>query len=268
MHASIGKMQILDDCMDPARAQALHAVLGRKGPAPEIGDPLPAFWHQIYFWQAVPAEQLGRDGHMKTGGFIPDLGLPRRMWAGGELEFFQPLVTGRPAQKLTRIEKIVPKQGRTGPLAFVTLCHEISQSDALCVRERQDLVYRQDPSENAPQPVVPLAPQGETVRTRHRFDATTLFRYSALTMNGHRIHYDPDYCRAVEGYPGLVVHGPLLAQVLMQMAEEQNRPLARFRFRATSPLFHFEAADFCQNGADFWVRGPDGRQCMEAKAAW
>jgi 3-methylfumaryl-CoA hydratase len=148
-------------------------------------------------------------------------------------------------------------------LAFVTLRHQITQNGARAVTEWQDLVYRQDPGPATRQPAPPMAPADENP-VEHRFSTTLLFRYSALTFNGHRIHYDLDYCRDVEGYPGLVVHGPLLAQLLMLRAA---RPLHRFGFRATAPLFHTETATLCAQGGVLWVRGPDGRLCMTAEAA-
>ena len=132
--------------------------------------------------------------------------------------------------------------------------------------EDHDLVYRNDPDPDAPKPVPPMAPTGETTREEVSFDSTLLFRYSALTFNGHRIHYDIDYAREVEGYSGLVVHGPLLAQHLMLLARREMGPLASFSFRATSALMHHERAEICWNGGEGWVRGPDGRQCMQAGA--
>lgn len=266
MHDSIGKSQSTSCMMDPARAMTLHATLALAKPAPAAGDALPPFWHQIYFWDARPPENLGRDGHPAIGGFIPDLGLPRRMWAGGQLDFHAPLVTGIPATKCTTITAITQKVGRTGPLAFVTLCHDIRQSGLLCVSEHQDLVYRQDIDPSAAKPTPPSARTDETHREQHSFTSTELFRYSALTMNGHRIHYDESYARDVEGYNGLVIHGPLLAQYLMLMAERQLGPLKAFTFRATAPLMHHEPAEFCMNGPALWVRAPDGRECMQATA--
>ncbi len=251
------------DRLDPARANALLAALGRPERLAE-GDALPPFFHQIHFWEAQPPEALGRDGHPRTGGLIPDLGLPRRMWAGGALRFLAPLRVGQEAEKRSVREKVVQKTGRTGPLAFVTLRHEIRQGGALCVEERQDLVYREDPSPDAPRPVPPEARRDETEARVACFDSTLLFRYSALTFNGHRIHYDADYAREVEGYADLVVHGPLLAQLLILMAEEQA-PLKEFRFRATAPVTLGEEVTLCRDTESAWVRGADGRQCMAAK---
>lgn len=254
------------DAMDPARAAALQVALGLT-PTIAAGTPLPPFFHQVHFWTPVPPAGLGRDGHPKTGGgIIPDMGLPRRMWAGGRLRFDAPLLAGTRAERITRLERAERKQGRSGPLAFVTLRHEIFQRGRLCVTEWQDLVYRPDPDPQTPRPAPPAASTGESLCQRVGHDTTLLFRYSALTFNGHRIHYDQDYARRVEGYEGLVVHGPLLAQRLMLMAEEEIGPLAAFSFRATAPLMHFETAELCLKGDELWVRGPDGRLCMRARA--
>ena len=251
----------VQDRMDPARANALFATLGQVGNV-NSGDALPPFFHQIYFWQPLPPDALGPDGHPALGHFVPDLGLPNRMWAGGHLKFHADLHAGISAEKTSRVEKVEKKTGRTGPLAFVSIRHTIRQRGALVVSERQDLVYRGHGPAGTP-PVTALAPE---VRREVTFNATMLFRYSALTFNGHRIHYDIDYCREAEGYPGLVVHGPLLAQNLMLVAAERLGTLTEFKFRATAPLFHFESATLCMRGNDLWVVGPDGRICMQAEA--
>ena len=258
--------EIQSDVMDPARAAAFQVALGLD-PSIKAGTPLPPFFHQLYFWTPRAPQGLGRDGHpLVSGGLIPDMGLPRRMWAGGRLMFVAPLRVGVPAERRSVLERATTKDGRTGPLAFVTLRHDIWQDDVLCLSEWQDLVYREDPSEDAPKPAAPQARRDETDMQAASFDSTFLFRYSALTFNGHRIHYDLDYARDVEGYSGLVVHGPLLAQKLMLLATKVIGPLAEFSFRASSPLMHVEQAEFCRNGNDLWVRGPDGRQCMHAVA--
>lgn len=256
------------DVMDPARARALQATLGMDQTIGS-GDPLPPFFHQIYFWTPEPPARLGRDGHPKTGiGLIPDLGLPRRMWAGGRLEFHGPLRAGIIAEKRSVVEKTARKDGRTGPLAFVTLRHEIAQDGVTRVTEWQDLVYREDPAPDTPQPVPPQAPTDEDACMRWEFGTTRLFRYSALTFNGHRIHYDLDYSTGVEGYAGLVTHGPLLAQLLMLLAEKRLGGLGSFAFRATAPLMHDEPAEICwRDDGTLWARGPDGRQCMTASAS-
>ncbi len=254
------------DILDPARAAAFQAALGRE---PDIahGTPLPPFFHQLYFWSPEPPENLGRDGHARVGGgLIPDLGLPRRMWAGGRLAFHAPLIAGQGAQKVSLVEQVRHKRGRTGPLAFVRLRHDIRQGGVLCLSEWQQLVYRRDAGLDEPGPDAPRARDDESDMDAVGFSPTMLFRYSALTFNGHRIHYDQDYARDVEGYDGLVVHAPLLAQLLMLMAVELTGPLTGFTFRAVSPLMHRQTADLCRKGADLWVRGPDRRLVMSATA--
>ncbi|MEP0961493.1 MAG: acyl dehydratase [Roseobacter sp.] len=253
------------DSLDPARATALNVSLGREEPI-HAGDPLPPFFHQVYFWDPRVASDLGRDGHPKVGGLIPDMQLPRRMWAGGRLQFHRALVAGQTAQKQSRCVAHERKIGRSGPLGLVTLRHDFYQSSDLCVTEWQNLVYRAEQNAQSNVPVPPIARADETVAHCVDFTSTALFRYSALTYNGHRIHYDLPYAQDVEGYDGLVVHGPLLAQLLILFAEKELGTLSGFSFRATAPLMHFEIAELCCSGTDLWVRGPDGRQCMTAKA--
>lgn len=260
----------MNDTLDPARAAALHQTLGLSGPLPMTGDALAPFWHYIYFWQAERAEGLGSDGHPKTGGFIPDLGLPRRMWAGGDLRFHAPLRIGMPAEKTSVVSNVKETEGQSGKLAIVTLTHEIHQNGTLCVTEEQSLVYREPADPNARLPQTKPARTDETHCIKRRFSSTGLFRYSALTFNGHRIHYDQTYAREAEGYPDLIVHGPLLAQLLVHLALDQLGGLSAFSFRATAPLFLTDEAAFCctktDSGLDMWVRGDDGRQCMVATA--
>jgi 3-methylfumaryl-CoA hydratase len=259
-------VQEINDVMDPARARALQVTLGQKATI-GAGDALPPFYHQIYFWDPHLPQDLGRDGHPKVGGVIPDMGLPRRMWAGGRMEFHAVLRAGKPAKRLTYINKSERKTGRTGVLGFVTLRHEVWQGDTLCLTDWQDLVYREDRNPDAPKPAPPEAAKDEQVCESVGFDSTLLFRYSALTFNGHRIHYDIDYAKEIEGYAGLVVHGPLLAQHMILLADEQLGGLKRFAFRATAPLVHVEQAEVCWHPEGrVWVRGPDGRQCLTATA--
>ncbi len=253
------------DLLDPARAAAFQIAMGDPVTI-TAGAPLPPFFHQLYFWTPYAPDQLGRDGHPRVGGLIPDMGLPRRMWAGGRLEFHTDLLAGEAAVKTSTLQSAARKDGRTGPLAFVTLRHDIHQSGRLCLTEWHDLVYREDPMSDSPKPVAPIAPLDETGSREVAFTSTLLFRYSALTFNGHRIHYDLDYARNVEGYDGLVVHGPLLAQHLMLLAQEHLGCLKTFTFRATAPLMHYETANLCWKNQEFWVRAPDGRQCMAATA--
>ena len=257
--------------IDPIRAQAMHKTLGHEGDGPKTGDPLPPFWHWGQFWTLIGPDESGRDGHPKLGGFIPDLGLPRRMWAGGNLRFERPLRIGQEATRTSRILNVTQKTGRTGPLAFVKVEHLVSSPDGPCFREEQDLVYREDPSADQPGPQTKKARTDETWKESYHVSTVDLFRYSALTFNGHRIHYDLDYAKEVEGYPGLVTHGPLLAQRLIEMAERHLDTLSHFSFQAVAPLFHFESFETCaqatETGLDLWVRGQDGRLNMIASAS-
>ena len=253
------------DVLDPARANALWATLDRPHLV-EAGDPLPPFFHQIYFWDPKAPPHLGRDGHPRVGGLIPDMGLPRRMWAGGELTFHTPLKVGREADKRTSVASVARKEGRSGPLAFVTLQHEVWQAGTLCVTELQNLVYREDPQPGAPQPAAPTQDRAAEDSERVEFSSTDLFRYSALTFNGHRIHYDMDYARDVEGYAHLVVHGPLLAQLLMLKAESDLGALARFSFRGTAALTLGRSAWLCRSGTSLWVESEGRTLHMTAEA--
>jgi 3-methylfumaryl-CoA hydratase len=259
------RVQTRIDPLDPDRARALQATLG-DAPSIRMGDPIPPFAHHIYFWDPQPPQDLGRDGHPATGQFIPDTGLPRRMWAAGKLVFHTPLLAGIRAEKTTTVEGVTRKDGRSGPLAFVRVRHDIRQRQSLSLTEWQELVYREDrPKADAPPP--PRAATDEDMAVPVSFDSTMLFRYSALTFNGHRIHYDETYARQVEGYDGLVVHGPLLAHLLMGLAQHKLGALTTFSYRATAPLMHHEPAFLCWKDGRAWVRGPDGRQCMAAEAS-
>ena len=255
--------------IDLERARALQATLGTGDRPLSDGDPLPHFWHWSQFWDVRRSEDLGRDGHPKLGGIIPDLGLPRRMWAGGRLEFFAPILIGTETTRRTELVSAERKRGRTGPLAFVKLAHDISSAGRFLIREEQDLVYREDARASDLRPEPEQAPTDATETRVLKASTTELFRYSALTFNGHRIHYDLDYAREVEHYEGLVVHGPLLAQRLIALAVEILGDIKVFEFRAVSPIFHFETftlnARRCADGLDMWVAGPDGRLAMTAR---
>lgn len=258
------------DIMDPNRAKALHATLSLLTPSPEMGCILRPFWHQIYFWDAQPPEKLGRDGHPKLGDFIPDLGLPRRMWAGGEVQFLNEVILGVQAKKVSTIESVERKLGRTGPLAFVTEKIDIIQENKLCIREYKKLVYQQEFKKDAKNKNDPITKRISGEEKKISFNTTHLHRYSSLTFNGHRIHYDRIYSQDIEGYPGLVVHGPLLAQCLINFAEDALGSIKQFNFRSESPLFDFEEAILCrkntESGVELWVKNSDNKLCMSAIA--
>jgi 3-methylfumaryl-CoA hydratase len=273
LEAWIGRTESRADAVTAWPAIALAATLDRRDPAPRPGDALPPGWHWLYFLEAAPASELGPDGHPKRGGFLPPVALPRRMWAGGRLEFQRPLRVGEDARRESKILSIEPKQGRSGSLVFVTVRHSVFSGGELAVIEDHDIVYREAAKPGDPPPQVKPAPREATWRREVVADPVMLFRYSALTFIGQRIHYDLDYCRKVEGYPGLVVHGPLQVILLLDLARRQDpRPVRRLEYRAHHPLFHFEP--FTVNGntasgapqAALWTAGPDGNYAMAATA--
>lgn len=224
---------------------------------------------------AAPTATLGHDGHPERGGFLPPIPLPRRMWAGGMLEMRHPINVGDHVRRRSRIEDIVVKKGRTGPLCFVTVTHQLKVQDVVVADERQDIVYR-ELQPGSPASDARAAPS--TTRNASRIKEvyagpTLLFRYSALTFNGHRIHYDRRYCLEEEGYPGLVVHGPLQATLLLHFAGAMGRGSPKaFGFRSAAPLF--DGAAFSLNaldgdvGSELWTANGAGRVAMTAEATW
>jgi 3-methylfumaryl-CoA hydratase len=258
--------------MDPARAEALHATLGRPGPPPAAGGALPPLWHWIYFWSIAPMAELGADGHLALGRLLPDMGLPRRMWAGSRFTFHRSLSLGAPTERRSTITDVVSKEGRSGPLAFVTVQHQLSDADGLCVEEQQDLVFRDAQKPGAqPAPPKPAPSYGPAWSRRVTPDPVLLFRYSALTFNGHRIHYDRDFACDTEGYPGLIVHGPLLGLLMCQLAMDENDPWrpAGYRFRLSQPIFAHQKFTVAGSpldggrGAELWVQNEDGALAAE-----
>ncbi len=229
-----------DGVSDRLIAQFRATLPDHLAPAPV---PLGLFWALAP--DALTRDHLGRDGHPRQGIFLPEMPLPRRMWAGGEISFHGDLAPGDTVTKHSRIASITPKHGTTGDLIFVSIRHDYAVGGKTVISERQDLVYRADPSGAEPAPAYPPAPDaGPALVSRAlESDAVLLFRFSALTFNGHRIHYDADYARQVEGYGGLVVHGPLQALVLLNLAASVlGRTPARFAYRGLSPLIAGEPA--------------------------
>jgi 3-methylfumaryl-CoA hydratase len=266
----IGRQHEVEDLLDPRPARFMQATLGRE-PSLEVGDPLPPLWHWLYFLETDPASTLGRDGHSKRGGFLPPVALPRRMWAGGRFRFHEPLRLGETIRKISTIAAISEKTGRTGKLCFVTLRHEFSTGDTLALTEEHDIVYREDPHADAPKPEPKPAPLDALWSREVRPNPVLLFRYSALTFNGHRIHYDVDYAREVEGYPGLVFHGPLTATLMIDLALEKNpgSEPASYSYRALAPIagaapFFIEGRPTA-GGADLWARRGDGALAMSGE---
>ncbi|WP_247643312.1 MaoC family dehydratase N-terminal domain-containing protein [Salinicola sp. LHM] len=229
----IGNREQSTDHLDSALVARVAATFGKPCPAP--GEPLPPLWHWAFFQNPLPGDQLGGDGHPTRGGFLPPADDRNRMWAGGRLEFLTPLKAGIEAERVSTVTDIQEKHGRTGSLLFVTVQHDYRQAGELAIREEQDIVYRQPapPKLSLDEPM-PDADWSQTIEP----DPVLLFRYSAVTFNGHRIHYDWPYVTETEGYPGLVVHGPLIATLQLQAfceANPQARP-KRMQYRGLRPL--------------------------------
>ena len=260
----IGKTRDAEDALDLTRARALQAALDDPRTALGAGDPLPPLWHWIYFWEVAATASLGPDGHTARGEFLPPIPLPRRMWAGGRVEFNAPLALGEACRRRSTIAKVEEKQGRSGPLAFVTVRHELTQDGGdPALIEEHDIVYREAPAGNAPPPQGQTAPADAAWREELTPGPVLLFRYSALTFNGHRIHYDADYAREVEGYPDLVVHGPLMATLLLNAAERAtDTPPRRFSFRVLKPAFAGRPLILAGKGEDLWVADGAGEEVL------
>jgi 3-methylfumaryl-CoA hydratase len=264
--AWIGRQDVREDRLDPARSNALLAALGETASL-TAGDALPVLHHWLHFWEVRTPDETGPDGHARRGGFLPPAALPRRMWAGGRLLFHRPLRLGEEVRRQSTILSIEEKEGRSGALIFVTVRHEIGDRDGPAIDEEQDLVYRAASTADAPATAADASPGEAWVDP----DPVLLFRYSALTMNSHRIHYDVPYVTGEEGYPGLVVHGPLQATLLARHAEHRlGGRLTRFRFRGAAPAFadrrlHIHAAAR-DDGLDLWT-SQGGQKVMTAVAA-
>ena len=263
----IGKTEKATDTLHAGQARLLQLTLDRPGDMVS-GDVLPPAWHWVYFLSGAPMSGLGRDGHAALGEFLPPVALPRRMWAGGRLTFKTPVLLGETITKTSTIKDVAVKSGRSGTLCFVTVRHDYTgEDDTHRFSEEHDIVYREDPAPDAPRPAAPAPPSGSMKSEVITPSSVQLFRYSALTFNGHRIHYDRDYCKQVEGYPGLIFHGPLTATLLADMAWRQanGRTLTSFNFRAVSPLFDTAPFTIHTDGeTTFWAQNPDGGLAMKA----
>ena len=265
----IGRTETAIDVAALAPARFLAAALDRSATRLEPGAELPPLWHWLYFSSPVTARDLGADGHPRRGGFLPPVTLPRRMWAGGRLKFHGPLRIGDALVRESTIGDVRQRDGRSGALVLVTVQHRIGRPGEPAISEEHDIVYREAVAGSA---VPTAAPTDETFSRRIVPDPVLLFRYSALTNNSHRIHYDRPYATQLEGYPGLVVHGPLIATLLMQEALAQS-PDARpvyFEFKAVSPLFDTAPFEICGKHAepgavDLWARCLDGALAMRAR---
>jgi len=280
LQAWVGRSETREDMVGVERCVAMQAMLdspvfGGTRLLAE-GDALPPLWHWLYFWDIAPRSGLGRDGHPALGGFLPPVGPARRMWAGSRVTFPGILRLGETATRVSTIEKITEKTGRTGRLVFVTVRHEISGSAGLAIVDEHDIVYREDSGEAGAtaRPGEPAPDDAEWTEPVDP-DPTLLFRYSGLTFNGHRIHYDRDYARDVEGYAGLVVHGPLLATFMCGLAghARADHPVTGFEFRGMRPVFDTEKFDVCgkadgDDAIDVWVANGEGLLAMKGRTTF
>ncbi len=271
-----GQSEVLEDLVTPAPLRALSATLDRDDPLPQAGTELPPLWHWLFFLPHHRQSEIGPDGHAKRGGFLPPVPLPRRMWAGGRLHWHAPLRVGDDVKRVSTIESVTHKSGRTGDLLFVLVKHEVHNAQGLCLLEEHDIVYRPAAQASDPVPTPVAAEKNATWQRDLVPDDVMLFRYSALTFNGHRIHYDRKYVTEVEGYPGLIVHGPLIATLLVDLVRRHTkRPIRSFEFKALRPTF--ECADqrilrVCGepdvNGSTvrLWAQDHEGWLTMQATA--
>ena len=269
----IGREETIEDTVTAVPVRALSATLDRDDPPVRTGDELPPLWHWLYFLPLHRQSEIGPDGHAKRGGFLPPVPLPRRMWAGGRFQFIKPLRVGDAIRRTSQIVDVTMKDGRSGALVFVLVRHHIGNADGVAIVEEHDIVYRGLPPAGEAPPAPPKAPDGAVWKRGIEPDDVLLFRYSALTFNGHRIHYDRRYVTETEGYPGLIVHGPLIATLLTDLVRRnRTTPMTSFKFKAVSPLF--DIAPFSVNGipsADgkqvkLWAQGAAGQLAMDAEA--
>ncbi|GAB5430958.1 MAG: MaoC family dehydratase N-terminal domain-containing protein [Epibacterium sp.] len=270
----IGRTETRTEWIAPFPANALAATLDCSGTEYGEDSELPPLWHWMHFLPIYKLSEAGYDGHAALGGFLPPVPLPRRMWAGSRLQFHAPLRIGHVLTKKSTVQSVIAKKGRSGPLVFITVRHLIFDQDTLGIDEEHDIVYRQKPSPDAPVPKPLPAPETSDFSREITPDPVLLFRYSALTFNGHRIHYDRPFCTVSEGYSGLVVHGPLLATLLLDLLrrERPSATVTGFEFRALSPVFDNDP--FSVHGAigedaktySLWVRRADGALAMKAEA--
>ena len=258
----IGRSETRIEQLGPYPATALAATLNRSDGVFEAGMSLPPLWHWLHFLPASRLDETGTDGHPARGGFLPPVPLPRRMWAGSRLEFMKPLHIGETCRRISTVTKVERKAGTSGDLIFVTVRHEVIGETGSAISEEQDIVYRAAAMPGAATPPPVQAPADAAWSYAIVPDPVLLFRYSALTYNSHRIHYDLDYATREEGYPGLVVQGPLVATLLLDglsRAMPKVR-ITRFAFRAMAPTFHIDP--FAVHGA---ITGPGNARLWAEK---
>ncbi|MEP4485444.1 MAG: MaoC family dehydratase N-terminal domain-containing protein [Halioglobus sp.] len=266
-----GRQETQTDVISAAPVARLSATLDHSETRARQGEPLPECWHWLYFQPDACTAEIAVDGHPQRGGFLPPVPLPRRMWAGSELAFHAPLLVGDDVRRVSVIDAVDLKNGTTGPLVFVQLIHKLYARDALCIEEKQTLVYRSHDKPASSKPVtIVMAPVESDWKRVISPSPVLLFRYSALTFNAHRIHYDKDYAINTEGYEGLVVQGPLTATLLLDLVHRElpGARMRTFRFRGLRPLFDTFtlAGAFSHEGFDLWAADTDGEIAMKASA--
>ncbi len=266
----VGNQQTRAEVIHQQSLYGFAALMDEEGPTSSI---VPLGGHWMYFLPTDRQSNLAVDGHSYKGGFLPPVDLPRRMWAGGRLTFDRPIKAGDSIDKVSTIKSVAEKEGRTGKLVFVTVEHELKGSAGRYLQEEHDIVYREAAIEGAPQKDPEMASTNMDWSQTITPDPVMLFRYSALTYNGHRIHYDRDYVMDVEGYPGLIVHGPLIGTLLMKLAFEKmaGKSLKRFEFRNFNPVFDTAPFQICgkrtgESECSVWATGPAGELAASASA--
>jgi 3-methylfumaryl-CoA hydratase len=266
----IGKQESRTDVISPAPVRGMSATLDYVEPRAVMGEPLPLPWHWLYFLPTAATSAVDTDGHPKRGDFLPPVPLPRRMWAGSNIRVASQLYVGDEVRRVSTIADISHKQGRSGELVFVCVQHSIFRGTELAIEEEQTLVYRQAGTAAA-LPAKPAPARAQWSR-QIQPDPVLLFRYSALTFNSHRIHYDRDYAMGQEGYAGLVVQGPLTATLLLDLLQREipGEQVATFQFRSIRPLL--EAQPFQLEGCRdahsvrLWALDGSGALAMDAQA--
>ncbi len=269
----IGRSESAIDYVTVPAVDRLSATLDRDDAFPKIGDPLPVGWHSILFPRVVRHSQIGADGHPARGDFLPPVPLPRRMFAGKRTTFIAPLLIGDEVKRVSTIHNVTVKDGRSGRMVFVTVKTDISSPRGLAISEEQDIVYRGEPDKNAP-PSPPQPAPGKAV-WQHQVtpDPVMLFRYSALTFNGHRIHYDHPYVTGTEGYPNLVMNGGLTTLLVYELARTHgSTPIKYMSSRNVRALFVGRTITICgepsadNKTAKLWAQDDSGALALSAEA--
>jgi 3-methylfumaryl-CoA hydratase len=279
----VGRTHAVEDFAAPFPVRALIATFDENDPDPRIGDPLPPLWHWLYFLDTAAQSKLGPDGHAESrgsdprfGDFLPPVPLPRRMWAGSRFVFDgEPLRVGDTIRRASKIKSVEPKTGSTGSMVFVTVEHTVSGARGTSFVEEHDIVYREATKPGETQRTPKPAPPDATWTRKIMADPVLLFRFSALTFNGHRIHYDQPYVTGTEGYPGLIVHGPLMGLLQIELARRSNpgRTSASFEFRALSPVyagtaFSVQARRDADGSVATWIADVNGGLAQQGKAVF